>query len=163
MGPALQGVKPQRVPRRPVGAIIVAMRSILRLGARGARAAAWLALAGATSAVAMPPTASRVELQRWFASLQQSHEADLGAARTWTFTFVAASTGPLESLWRELVRDGYRLVALDGSGMPSLRVMRVELHSPATLVQRNQSLTLAAHRHGARYVSFDVARSDAVR
>ncbi len=160
MGPAVTAVKAKRRAWAPAGAIIVRMRFLpLRFGARGLLAVALFAIAAVNPASAMPPTATRVELARWFESLQRERKADLGAPQTWTFTFVGTTTRSLETLWRELVRDDYKLVSLGEGAAPTLRVTRVELHSPVSLVQRNHELQLLANKHGARYTSFDVIRA----
>jgi hypothetical protein len=111
-----------------------------------------------TSAAAFPPTASRAELQRWFVATQSSRAADLGVPQRWEFDFVAADSRSLEGLSAELVRRGYTIAALEDGPTPLLRVTKVELHSPVTLVELNKALQSAARTHGARYLSFGLAK-----
>jgi hypothetical protein len=55
-----------------------------------------------------------------------------------------------------LVRDGYRIVTLEGGATPTLRMAKAELHSPLTLAKRNQSLDKTARSYGAAYEGYTV-------
>ena len=49
------------------------------------------------------------------------------------------------------MRDGYRIVTLEGGAMPTLRMAKVELHSTLTLVKRNEFLEKTARSYHASY------------
>jgi hypothetical protein len=127
------------------------MRSPLR-GIKVCIVLAGVLLGTAIAAGAPPvsPTASRAELERWFRSVQNSHVV-MAAQHDWQYSFAAADGRALEALSVALVRDGYAIVALEGGSTPMLRMAKVELHSPSTLLQRNKELQQIARRHGARY------------
>lgn len=116
-------------------------------------------LAAASVAAPLPPTASRPEIKRWFATAQ----VDAAAPQRWVYSFAAADGRMLEALSVALVRDGYEIVTLVGGASPTLLMAKAELHSPATLVQRNQSLRQIASRYGARYDGCDVLATSSGR
>jgi hypothetical protein len=121
--------------------------------------AGWLA---PTLAPAAPPgpTAPRAELARWLDELRASGAADVGAPQPWRYSFSAAASAGLEALSLELVPAGYSIETLTAgaAGVARLLVTRRELHSPATLEQRNRELVLLAGRHGVRYDGVDAPR-----
>jgi len=80
----------------------------------------------------------------------------MGSPHDWQYSFVASDGRALEALSEALVRDGYRIVTLEGGAMPTLRMAKVELHSPLTLAQRNQSLYAIARSHAAEYAGCSV-------
>jgi len=109
-----------------------------------------LAITAVAPATALPPTASRAELQRWFDSIPNSRVV-MASPHDWQYSFVASNGRALEALSEALVRDGYRIVTLEGGVTPTLRMAKAELHSPLTLVKRNQSLSKIARSYGAAY------------
>jgi hypothetical protein len=86
--------------------------------------------------------------------------ADLGRPQRWVYEFLATDTRSLEALSAELVRRDYVVAALEAGPAPILRVTKVELHSPFTLVQLNKGLNDLARKHGARYVGLGLAQAD---
>ncbi len=74
----------------------------------------------------------------------------------WQYSFVASDGWALEALSVALVRDGYRIVTLEGGATPTLRVFKFELHSPLTLLKRNDALEKTARGYGAAYQSCGV-------
>ena len=130
------------------------------MGPRGLLFVSLALLSLATDVGALSPSASLSDLQRWFAATQRSHEVDLGLPQRWVYSFTAPDTRALEALSAELVRREYRIAGLAGGERATLRVTKVELHSPSTLVQQNAMLHDLARRHGARYASFELAPAD---
>jgi hypothetical protein len=114
-----------------------------------------LAMGAAAPAAALPPTASRAELQRWFDSIPNGRVV-MASPHDWQYSFAASNGRALEALSEALVRDGYRIVTLEGGATPTLRMAKLELHSPLTLVQRNQSLDRIARSYGAAYADCTV-------
>jgi hypothetical protein len=114
-----------------------------------------LATGAAAPAGALPPTASRAELQRWFDSIPDGRVV-MATPHDWQYSFVASNGRALEALSEALVRDGYRIVTLEGGATPTLRMAKIELHSPLTLVKRNQSLSKIARSYGAAYEGYTV-------
>jgi Regulator of ribonuclease activity B len=99
------------------------------------------------------PTASRGELTRWLKELRASGRVDVDAPLEWHYAFTARDGRPLEALSVALVGEGYRIVALESSqGRATLRVSKLELHTPATLERRNAQLAGLARSQGADYV-----------
>ncbi len=123
---------------------------------RAALAGLLLALGADEPALALPPTASLADVQRWVYSMPNARTV-MTLPHDWQYTFVAADGRALEALSVALVRDGYRIVTLDGGATPTLRMAKVELHSPLTLVKRNDALEKTARGYGAAYESCDVA------
>jgi hypothetical protein len=118
---------------------------------------AWAALAGAAPHGA---AASRADLQRWLAGLRASGAADVAAPLPWEYVFSDADGRKLEALSIALVRDGYRIASLRDAGPgrgSELRVVKVELHSAASLARRNRELSAMARAHGvAAYEGVDL-------
>ena len=112
-------------------------------------------LAAAAAAAPISPSASRAEIRRWFAAAN----VDAAAAQRWAYSFGAADGRALEALSVALVRDGYEIVTLAGGAAPTLLMAKAELHSPATLAERSQSLRRMASRYGARYDGCEVLRT----
>jgi hypothetical protein len=124
--------------------------SMQRTQVRAVLAGLWLAMGAVAPAAALPPTVSRAELQRWFDSIPDSRVV-MATPHDWQYSFVAPNGRALEALSAALVRDGYRIVTLEGGATPTLRTAKIELHSPLTLVKRNQSLDEIARSYGAVY------------
>jgi hypothetical protein len=83
--------------------------------------------------------------------LRATRVAKVDAPLDWQYSFSDADGRKLEALSLQLVRDGYRILALQPSavaGTLQLRVARVELHTPATLERRNSDLQVLARTHG---------------
>jgi hypothetical protein len=109
-----------------------------------------LAIGGVAPAAGLPPTASHAELQRWFDSIPNGRVV-MASPHDWQYSFVASNGRSLEALSEALVHDGYRIVTLEGAPTPRLRMAKVELHSPVTLLRRNESLARIARSYGAGY------------
>jgi Regulator of ribonuclease activity B len=127
----------------------------MTLRSRRAVSIALLTLAAWGACAAAPgPTASRGELKRWLAELRASGVADVDRPVDWRYAFMDRESRRLEALSLTLVREGYRIVALEPSPAgATLRVARLELHTPATLERRNAELAALARTHGvAGYV-----------
>lgn len=80
----------------------------------------------------------------------------MASPHDWRYSFIASNGRALEALSEALVRDGYRIVTLEGGATPTLRVAKMELHSPLTLVKRNQSLDKIARSYAAAYAGYTV-------
>jgi hypothetical protein len=126
-----------------------------RTEVRAVLAGLWLAMGAAAPAAALPPSASRAELQRWFDSIPGGRVV-MASPHDWQYSFVASNTRGLEALSEALVREGYRIVTLEGGATPTLRMAKAELHSPLTLAKRNQSLDKIARSYGAAYEDYTV-------
>jgi hypothetical protein len=119
---------------------------------------AWTALA-----VAAPHGAatSRADLQRWLTELKAAGAVDVAAPLPWEYVFSDADERKLEALSIALVRNGYRIASLRGTGRgPSseLKVVKVELHTATSLARRNRELEALARAHGvAVYGGVDLA------
>jgi hypothetical protein len=114
----------------------------------------------AASAGGGDATASRAQLERWFRVLGTDRALDLATPRRWEYSFVAADGRSLEALSVALVRDGYQIERLEVGPMPTLRMARRELHTPLTLLRRNETLRQVALENRARYVGVDLAGTD---
>ena len=110
-----------------------------------ALAGALLAMAAASAADPIAATASRADIERWFAAARQQ-QLDWATPKRWAYSFSASDGRSLEALSLVLVRDGYRIVRLAGGPKSALLMDKVEPHSPRTLVQRNQWLRDKARR-----------------
>ncbi|MEO8465510.1 MAG: ribonuclease E inhibitor RraB [Gammaproteobacteria bacterium] len=129
---------------------------MLRVPIRALLAGLLLALWAVAPAVALSPSVSLAELQRWFDSIPNARVV-MALPHEWQYAFVAHNGRALEALSQVLVRDGYRIVTLEGGPRPTLRTAKSELHSPVTLVKRNDSLTQTARRYGVAYEGWSVA------
>ena len=109
-----------------------------------------LALGATAPAAALPPTASLAELQRWFDSIPNGRLV-MASSHDWQYSFGSPNGRALEALSQALVREGYRIVTLEGGAAPTLRMAKVELHSPLTVVKRNQALDKMARSFGVAY------------
>jgi hypothetical protein len=91
-------------------------------------------------------------LRRRFAAMR-AVSLPVDAPVEWQFAFAGADPRALEALSVSLVSEGYRIVALRSTAEAgSLRVARVEQHTPITLERRNGELRAAASRYpGAAY------------
>jgi len=128
---------------------------MLRAKVRAAHAGLLLAMWAVAPAMALSPTISLAELQRWFDSIPNARVV-MAAPHEWQYSFVARNARSLELLAQVLVRDGYRIFTLEGGARPTLRMMKAELLSPLTLAKRNESLVETARRYGAAYEGWNV-------
>ncbi len=115
-----------------------------------ALACALLATVAAAAAVPISATASRADIERWFAAAQRDR-LDLVTPKRWAYSFAASDGRAIEALSLALVHEGYQIVRLESGATSTLLVAKVEPHSPRTLLRRNQSLREQARGYGARY------------
>jgi hypothetical protein len=140
------------VKRESGGAII---RAMLAANVRAMLVGLSLATGAVAPASAGAPTMPLTELKRWFESIPNAGIV-MAQPHDWQYTFVASNGHALEALSHALVRDGYRIVALEGGATPVLRMAKAELHSPLTLARRNEALGKTARTYGATYDSWGV-------
>ena len=104
------------------------------------------------------------QMEQMFANIQDGAGWDMSQPMLWGYFFTDRSSEKLESLAARLEKDGYRFVdifipELD-EGVESyffLHVEKEEVHSPASLHQRNSELYALADLYGVgSYDGMDV-------
>jgi hypothetical protein len=129
-----------------------------------AAAAAAAAAAVAAHAEHFGSTPTRVQLQERFAQLRAAKTLRVDSRQRWEYRFSSPDVLALEALSLLLVADDYKIATLlpphAGAPAATLRVVRVEQHTPDSLEQRSAELRRRAAVQGATYEGVDVGRPD---
>ena len=134
--------------------------------------ASWLVLivagvcwaAGVARAEHFDSAPTRAQLQERFAELRAAKTLRVDTRLRWEYRFSSPDVLALEALSLLLVADDYKIATLlpphEGAPAATLRVVRVEQHTPDSLEQRSAELRRRATVQGATYDGVDVGRRD---
>ena len=119
-------------------------------------------VAAVASAEHFDSTATRAQLQDRFAELRAAKSLRVDSRLRWEYRFSSRDLLALEALSLVLVADDYRIATLlpphAGETAATLRVVRVEQHTPQSLEQRSEELQRRATLQGATYDGVDVGK-----
>src|SRR5882672_2350610 len=107
---------------------------------------------------------THAQLQERFAELRAAKTLRVDRRLRWEYRFSSPDVRALEALSVLLVADDYKIATLlpphEGAPAATLRVVRVEQHTPDSLEQRSAELRRRATVQGAAYDGVDVGRPD---
>jgi len=126
--------------------------------------AASAAVAAVARAEQFGSAPSRAQLEQRFAELRATKTLRVGKRLRWEYRFSSTDLHALEALSLLLVADEYQIVTLlpqrAGEPAATLRMVRVEQHTPASLEQRSAELRGRATAQGATYDGVDVGKQN---
>ena len=102
----------------------------------------------------------------FFNDLDQKGDFDYSMPLLWGFFFLSSNLKQLKSLGTELEFKGYSFVDVFEAEMESknepqeyyLHLERVEIHSIASILERNEELYKVADKYSVEYDGFDVGQ-----
>ncbi|HZF27582.1 MAG TPA: hypothetical protein VE907_00555 [Gammaproteobacteria bacterium] len=129
-----------------------------------ALAAAAVVVAAVARAQHFDAAPTHAQLQERFAELRAAKTLRVDRRLRWEYRFSSPDVRALEALSVLLVADDYKIATLlpphEGAPAATLRVVRVEQHTPDSLEQRSAELRRRATVQGAAYDGVDVGRPD---
>lgn len=133
-----------------------------RLHAMVVVVAASAALVALARAEQFGPAPTRAQLEQRFGELRAAKTLRVDKRLRWEYRFSSSDVRALEALSLLLVADKYEITTLlpahSGAPAATLRVVRVEQHTPASLEQRSAELRRRATVQGAVYEGVDVGK-----
>ena len=102
---------------------------------------------------------TRLQLEQRFSEVRAAKKLRVDKPLRWEYRFSSSDLKALEDLSVQLAAENYKIVTLHapraGEPAATLHVMRVEQHTPASLLQRGEELGRRAMEHGATYDGVD--------